>query len=130
MKSAKNLALWICGVCPQIQTDSQSMNLKRKNSSVLRPGRVKTTLPANAIRKSHLFSGHYLRMLRSIRKRKRFLPSFTLPETIRERTAGICTGFVAFIQCLQNILENLSIFFHRLFFSIVKKTGRMYHNEL
>jgi hypothetical protein len=60
MKSAKNLALWICGVCPQIQTDSQSMNLKRKNSSVLRPGRVKTTLPANAIRKSHLFSGHYI----------------------------------------------------------------------
>ncbi len=35
MKSAKNLALWICGVCPQIQTDSQSMHLKRQNRTVL-----------------------------------------------------------------------------------------------
>ncbi len=57
---AKNLAPWVCGVCPQIQADSQTMHLKRQNRLVLPPGKVETAFPANAIRKSHLFSGHYL----------------------------------------------------------------------
>jgi len=49
LKSAKNLALRIFGVCPKIQTDSQSMHLKRQNGSVLPSRRAETALLENAI---------------------------------------------------------------------------------
>ncbi|WRS28265.1 hypothetical protein U6B65_03805 [Oscillospiraceae bacterium MB08-C2-2] len=58
---AKNLAQRICGVCPQILSDSQSMYLKRQNGLVLPSTRAKIALVANALRKAHLFSGHYSR---------------------------------------------------------------------
>ncbi len=39
------------------------MYLKRQNSAVLPPERANFALSANAIRKSHLFSGHYFTVL-------------------------------------------------------------------